>query len=68
MTIDSEKFAQAFSDLTNSLQHALHLAAERATAVRAETAAADQLYATVARAVEATRQLRAAGAAEKGEA
>jgi hypothetical protein len=68
MTIDSEKFAQAFSDLTNSLQTALHLAADRATAVRAETAAADQLYASVSRAVEAARQLRAAGAAQKGEA
>lgn len=66
MTIDPEKFSQAFSDLTNALQSALELAAERATAVRAETAAADQLYAGVARAVEATRQLRAAGADQNG--
>jgi hypothetical protein len=61
MTIDSEKFAQAFSDLTNALQSALALAADRATAVRAETAAADQLYASVARAVEAARLLRPNG-------
>jgi hypothetical protein len=67
MTIDDpRKFGQAFSDLTNSLQRALHLAAERATAVRAETAAVDELYASVSRAVEAARQLRAAGATEKG--
>ncbi len=63
MTIDPEKFTEAFSDLTNALQSALALAAERATAVRAETAAADQLYATVARAVEAARQLRTVGEA-----
>ncbi len=64
MTIDPEKY----SELTNALQAALLLAAERATTVRAETAAADQLYASVSRAVEAARQLRAAGADEKGEA
>ena len=58
MTIEPEKFSQAFSDLTNALQSALALAAERATVVQAETAAADQLYASVARAVEAARQLR----------
>ena len=63
MTIDPEKFSQAFSDLTNALQSALALASERATAVRAETATADQLYATVARAVEAARQLRINGEA-----
>lgn len=61
----TEKFAQAFSDLTNALQSALALAAERATAVRAETAAADQLYASVARAAEAARQLRIAGEEQK---
>ena len=57
MPIDQE----VYSRLTNALQAALALAAERATEARAETAAADQLYATVARAVEAARQLRAAG-------
>jgi len=65
MTIDSEKFAQAFSDLTNALQHALFLAGQRATAARAETAESDQLYATVARAVEAARQLRTNGEEQK---
>lgn len=68
MTIDSEKFAQAFSDLTNALQAALGLAAERATAARAETAATDQLYASVATAVEAARQLRAAQKGERDDA
>lgn len=61
MTIDPEKFSQAYSDLTNALQSALAQAAEQATAARAETAAADQLYASVARAVEAARQLRTTG-------
>jgi hypothetical protein len=66
MTIDSEKFQQAFSDLTNALQSALALAAERATAARTETVATDRLYASVATAVEAARQLRTAGADQKG--
>ena len=62
MPIDQE----VYSRLTNALKAALALAAERATAARAETAAADQLYATVARAVEAARQLRATGADQIG--
>jgi len=57
MPIDPE----VYSELTNALQAASLLAAERATSARAETAAADQLYAAVARAVEAARQLRANG-------
>lgn len=52
---------EVFSRLTNALQAALAQGAERATAARADTAAADQLYASVARAVEAARQLRING-------
>ncbi len=66
MTIDPKQFAEHFSELTNALQAALFLAGQRATAARTETAECDQLYATVARAVEAARQLRAAGTDQKG--
>ncbi len=66
MTIDPEQFAEHFSELTNALQTALFLAGQRATAARAETAECDQLFSAVARATEAARQLRAAGANEKG--
>ena len=52
---------EVFSRLTNALQTALAQAAERATAARADTAAADRLYASVARAVEVARQLRIHG-------
>lgn len=66
MAIDPEKFAQALSNLTNSLQTALLLAAHRATAAREATAETDAVYRAIGRAVEAARELRAAG--EKGEA
>jgi hypothetical protein len=45
----------------NALQAALLMARERVVESRAETAAADQLHAAVARAVEAARQLRPRG-------
>ena len=61
MPIDPKQFAEQFSELSNALQTALFLAGQRATAARAETAESDQLYATVARAVEAARQLRPNG-------
>jgi len=68
MPIDHKQFAEQFSELTNALQTALFLAGQRATAARAETAESDQLFSAIARATEAARQLRAAGADEKGEA
>ncbi len=64
----TKQFAEQFSELTNALQTALFLAGQRATAARAETAESDQLFSAIARATEAARQLRAAGADEKGEA
>jgi hypothetical protein len=60
MPTDPENFAQAFSDLTNSLQIALALSARRARAARVETAERDQLHAAISRAVEAAQQLRPA--------
>ncbi len=57
MPIDPEKF----SELTNALQAAMLLARQRAVDVRTDAAAADQLYAAVARAVEAARELRDCG-------
>jgi len=56
-TVDPE-FDDRFSELTNALQVAALLARERVVEVRTESAAADQLYAAVSRAVEAARQLR----------
>lgn len=62
MTIDPEKF----SELTNALQAAVLLAGRLTVDAQAETAEANQLYAAVARAVEAARQLRgAAGGAAR---
>jgi hypothetical protein len=60
MAIDPDRFAEHFSALTNALQDAVLLASQRAADARAETAAADQLYAAVSRAVDAARQLRVA--------
>jgi hypothetical protein len=56
MTVDLN--LQAFSDLVNALQVAASLASEHATVARAETAAADQLHAAIARAVAAAHRLR----------
>ena len=61
MAENPEQFAQAFSDLTNALQTAIALAAERATVARSEAAETDRLYAAIARAAEAARQLRPTG-------
>jgi hypothetical protein len=55
---DPEKFAQAFSDLTNALQVALGLAAERATVARTEAAESDQLHAAIVKAAKAAHLLR----------
>ena len=60
MTNDPERFAQAFSDLTNALQQAALLAGQRATAARVATAESDQLHAAISRAVDAAHQLRPA--------
>lgn len=49
---------EAFAELTNSLETAMVLARQRAVDARTDLAAAYQLYAAVARAVEAVRQLR----------
>jgi hypothetical protein len=49
---------EALSELTNSLEKAMVLARQRAVDARTDVAAADQLYAAVARAVQAARQLR----------
>ena len=61
MAENPEHFAQAFSDLTNALQTAIALAAERATVARSEAAETDRLYAAITRAAEAARQLRPTG-------
>lgn len=60
-TIDPEQFAQAFSNLSNALQSAHLLSAQRATATRAETAESDLLHAAISRAIEAAHQLRPNG-------
>lgn len=52
---------EVFSELTNALQQAALLARQRVVDARAETAHADQRYAAVSRAVEATRRLRTPG-------
>ena len=49
---------EAFSELTKLLETAMVLARQRAVDARIDVAAADQLYAVVARAVDAARQHR----------
>lgn len=49
---------ELFNELMNSLQTAALLSRERVVEARAEAAAADQVHAAVARAVEAARRLR----------
>lgn len=49
---------EALSELTKALEAAMPVARQRAVDARTDVAAADQLYAAVARAVEAARQLR----------
>ena len=58
---NSKRFHELLSDLSNSLQVAVVLAGQRATAARADTAESDQLFAAVSRAAEAAHQLRSNG-------
>jgi hypothetical protein len=65
MDTNDPRFGEQFSELTNSLQTAMLLARQRAVDARTDMAAADQLYAAVARAVEAARLLQAGGNGEE---